>query len=333
MDKDNCTVVTEFIFVGFTSRSRLQIILFVIFLLIYIITVTGNAGIVIIVRTYSHLQTPMYFFLSNLSFLDLCYSSVITPKMLVSFLSHRKTISYVGCFIQLYFYTALSTAECYLLAMMAYDRYVAISNPLLYTVIMSRRVCTLMVLASYLAGFLNTTIHTIFGLKVLFGDSNIINHFFCDGPPLMKLACSNTSLNQILVFAFVGFNVVTTTSIVLISYLCILYTILRIHSIKGRHKAFSTCTSHLTAVCLFYGTLLFMYLRPSSSYSMEEDKMVAVLYAVVIPLVNPLIYSLRNKDVKDALRRAIERDSESQNKTRNHIQPWFPNSLRVCDLR
>ncbi|XP_066488423.1 olfactory receptor 5AP2-like isoform X2 [Tiliqua scincoides] len=307
MDEDNCTVVTEFILVGFTYRYELQIILFLVFLLIYIITVTGNIGIIAVVRSDSHLHTPMYFFLSNLSFLDLCYSSVITPNMLASFLSHQKTISYVGCFTQLYFYAVCSTAECYLLAMMAYDRYAAIRNPLLYTVIMSQRLCILLVVISYLAGFLNATIHTASGLKVLFGDSNVVDHFFCDGPPLMKLACSDTSLNQILTFAFVGFNEVTTTSIVLISYFCIFYTIFRIRSNKGRHKAFSTCTSHLTAVGLFYGTLLFMYLRPSSSYSMEEDKIVAVFYTVVIPLMNPLIYSLRNKDVKDALRRAVER--------------------------
>lgn len=307
MDEDNCTVVTEFILVGFTYRYDLQIFLFVVFLLVYMITVTGNIGIIVVVRTDSRLHTPMYFFLSNLSFLDLCYSSVITPNMLMSFLSYRKTISYVGCFTQLYFYAVCSTAECYLLAMMAYDRYAAICNPLLYTVIMSQRLCTWMVFASYLAGFLNATIHTASGLRVLFGDSNVIDHFFCDGPPLMKLACSDTNLNQILTFAFVGFNEVTTTSIVLISYLCIFCTIFRIHSNKGRQKAFSTCTSHLTAVSLFYGTLLFMYLRPSSSYSMEEDKIVAVFYTVVIPLVNPLIYSLRNKDVKDAFRRAIEK--------------------------
>nr|XP_028594849.1 olfactory receptor 1019-like [Podarcis muralis] len=307
MDGDNCTIVNEFILVGLTDRSELQIILFIVFLLIYIITVLGNAGIIVIVRTCSQLQTPMYFFLSNLSFLDLCYSSVVTPKMLVSFISHRKTISYSSCFTQLYFYIALATAECYLLAAMAYDRYVAVCNPLMYTVIMSERLCVLLVFASFVVGFLNATVQIGFSLTVSFGDSKVINHFFCDGPPLMKLACSDTTLNQILVFTIVGFNEVTTTSIVLISYTCIFSTIIRIRSNDSKHKAFSTCTSHLTAVSLFYGTLLFMYLRPSSSYSLEQDKIIAVVYTVLIPFVNPLIYSLRNKDVKDALIKGMER--------------------------
>lgn len=184
-------------------------------------------------------------------------------------------------------YTALSTTQCYLLAVMTYDRYVAIRNPLLYTIVMSQRLCILLVFASYMTGFINTTIHTSFGLRVLFGNSNLINNFFCDGVPLMKLACSDISLNQILIFVFVGFNLITTTSIVLISYCCIVATILRIPFSEGRQKAFSTCTSHLTAVSLFFGTLLFTYLRLNSSYSLEQDKLVSVIYTVVIPLVNP----------------------------------------------
>ncbi|XP_053110163.1 olfactory receptor 1020-like [Hemicordylus capensis] len=306
MDGDNCTAVVEFIFIGLTDRSDLQFILFIFFLLIYVFTVLGNVGLILVVRTDARLQTPMYFFLSNLSFLDMCYSTTITPKMLVSFFALRKTISYIGCITQLYFYAGLATTECYLLAMMASDRYVAICNPLLYTVVVSRRVCIFLVFVSYVLGFLNSTIHTAFSTRFLFGNYNVINHFFCDGPPLMKLTCSDTSLNQILIFAFAGFNEVTTTSIVLISYCCILSNIFRVRSNEGKCKVFSTCTSHLTAVSLFYGTLLFMYLRPSSSYSLEQDKIVAVFYTVVIPFLNPLIYSLRNKDVKDALRRIME---------------------------
>nr|XP_034996670.1 olfactory receptor 1019-like [Zootoca vivipara] len=305
MDGDNCTMVDEFILAGFTDRSKLQITLFIVFLLIYIITVMGNIGIIVIVKTCSQLQTPMYFFLSNLSFLDLCYSSVVTPKMLVSLFSHRKAISYSGCFTQLFFYIIGATTECYLLAAMAYNRYVAICNPLLYTVIMSQRLCILLVFASYVAGFINALVNTGFTLTVSFGDSNVINHFFCDWPPLIQLACSDTSLNQILVFAIAGFNEVTTTLVVLISYTCIFSTILRIRSNDSKRKAFSTCTSHLTTVSLFYGTLLFMYLRPSSSYSMGQDKIIAAVYTVLIPLVNPLIYSLRNKDVKEAFMKGM----------------------------
>ncbi|XP_053140409.1 olfactory receptor 1020-like [Hemicordylus capensis] len=305
MEGENCTAAAEFILMGLTDRSNLKFVLFIFFLLIYVFTVLGNIGLIVIVRTDARLQTPMYFFLSNLSFLDLCYSTTITPKMLVSFFALRKTISYIGCITQFYLYAGLATTECYILAMMAYDRYVAICNPLLYTVIMSQRLCILLVFVSYVAGFLNSTIHTAFIARFLYGNSNVINHFYCDGPPLMKLTCSDTSLSQIMVFAFAGFNEVTTTTIVLISYCCILSNILRMRSNEGKHKIFSTCTSHLTAVSLFYGTLLFMYLRPSSSYSMEQDKIVALFYTVVIPFLNPLVYSLRNKDVKDALRRLM----------------------------
>uniref|UniRef100_A0A670HSN0 Olfactory receptor n=1 Tax=Podarcis muralis TaxID=64176 RepID=A0A670HSN0_PODMU len=308
-EKNFTVIINEFVFVGLTNNLILQIVLFLVFLAIYIATLVGNLGLFVLIRACPKLHTPMYFFLSNLSLLDACFSSVVAPKtfMLVSFISHRKTISYSSCFTQLYFYIALATAECYLLAAMAYDRYVAVCNPLMYTVIMSERLCVLLVFASFVVGFLNATVQIGFSLTVSFGDSKVINHFFCDGPPLMKLACSDTTLNQILVFTIVGFNEVTTTSIVLISYTCIFSTIIRIRSNDSKHKAFSTCTSHLTAVSLFYGTLLFMYLRPSSSYSLEQDKIIAVVYTVLIPFVNPLIYSLRNKDVKDALIKGMER--------------------------
>uniref|UniRef100_UPI00253FAB77 olfactory receptor 1020-like n=1 Tax=Euleptes europaea TaxID=460621 RepID=UPI00253FAB77 len=297
----NCTLVDEFILLGFTDHLVIKTTLFVLFLLIYIITIVGNISIILVVKTDSHLQTPMYYFLSNLSFLDVCYSSVVTPKMLVDFFAHKKTISFTGCVLQLYFYAALATTECYLLAVMAYDRYMAICSPLLYTVIMSQRVCIPLVVLSYVAGFLNATIQTGVALRIPCCSSNIINHFFCDGPPLNKLSCSNDILKEILLAILIGFNEITTTSVVIISYCCILFTILRMRSVEGMCKAFSTCTSHLIAVTIFYGTLLFMYLRPSSSYSLDQDKVVSLFYSVVIPVLNPLIYSLRNKEVKDAL--------------------------------
>ncbi|XP_077175066.1 olfactory receptor 5AP2-like [Paroedura picta] len=312
MAGENCSLVDEFILVGFTDRLVIKTILFMLFLLIYIITIVGNISIIVVVKMDSHLQTPMYYFLTNLSFLDVCYSSVVTPKMLVDFFAYKKTISYTWCFSQLYFYVGFVTTECYLLAVMAYDRYMAICNPLLYTVIMSQRICIPLVALSYAAGFLNSTIQIGVGLRVPCCSSNIINHFFCDGPPLTKLSCPDDILKQILLSTLIGFNEITTTSVVIISYCYILFTILRMRSVKGMCKAFSTCTSHLFAVTIFYGTLLFMYLRPRSSYSLDQDKVVSVFYSIVIPMLNPLIYSLRNKEVKDAGRKILERMAVSK---------------------
>ncbi|KFQ81722.1 Olfactory receptor 1020, partial [Phaethon lepturus] len=302
---ENWTTVTEFLFTGFTDCLDLQVTLFVVFLLIYVITVVGNLGIIAVVWLNSQLQTPMYFFLSNLSFLDLCYSSVVAPKMLLNLSSERKTISFAGCFIQLYFYTAFVTVECYLLAVMAYDRYVAICHPLRYPVVMSRKVCVSLLATSYAVGFFNSVVLTGFALRVSFCGPNVIDHFFCDGPPLSKLACSDTSVNQVLLRAFGGFDEVITISVILISYGCILFAILRMDSVLGKRKAFGTCASHLVVVTIFYGTLLFMYLRPMSSYSLGRDKIISVFYAVVTPMLNPFIYSLRNQKVKSALKSAV----------------------------
>ncbi|XP_009582963.1 PREDICTED: olfactory receptor 1020-like [Fulmarus glacialis] len=304
---ENWTSVTEFVFKGFTDRLDLQFTLFVVFLLTYVITVAENLGIIAVVQLNSQLQTPMYFFLSNLSFLDLCYSSVVTPKMLLHLSSERKTISFAGCFTQLFFYAAFVIVECYLLAAMAYDRYVAICYPLRYPVVMSKKLCVFLLVGSYGVGFFNSMVFTVFALRVSFCGPNVIDHFFCDGPPLIKLACSDTRLNQLLLLAFGAFNEVTTVSVVLISYGCILFSILRMGSAPGKRKAFSTCASHLLVVTIFYGTLLFMYLRPSSSYSLGRDKIISVFYAVVTPMLNPLIYCLRNQEVKSALKRAVGR--------------------------
>lgn len=304
---ENWTMVTEFVFKGFTDRLDLQVTLFVVFLLTYVITVVGNLGIIAVVCLDSQLQTPMYFFLSNLSFLDLCYSSVVTPNMLLNLSSERKTISFAACFIQLYFYATFVTVECYLLAVMAYDRYVAICNPLRYPIVMSQKVCVSLLAGSYAVGFLNSVVFTGFALRVSFCGPNVVDHFFCNWPPLSKLACSDTRLNQVLVLAFGGFSEVTTISVILVSYGYILFTVLRTGSVPGKRKAFGTCASHLVVVTIFYGTLLFMYLRPSSSYSLGRDKIVSVFYTVVIPMLNPFIYSLRNREVKSALKRAVGR--------------------------
>ncbi|XP_070606476.1 olfactory receptor 5AP2-like [Erythrolamprus reginae] len=302
----NCTEVEEFILLGFTDHETQQYVLFVLFLLIYVITIVGNAGIIVVVKNDFHLQTPMYFLLSNLAFLDLCYSSVVTPKMLMNFLVQKKVISYSRCFLQQYLYCCFATTECYLVAVMAYDRYVAICNPLKYTIIMSKTVCIPLVVFCYIVGLLNSSIQVGFHSRLTCCNSNIINHFFCDGPPMSHLYCSDMQFVQIVFFAFVGFNEVATTSLVVISYCCIIVTVLQMRSLESIYKAFSTCSSHLIVVCTFYGTVLFMYLRPSSSYTLEQDKIVSVFYTVIIPMLNPIIYSLRNKEVRKAMKKVLD---------------------------
>ncbi|XP_049636711.1 olfactory receptor 1019-like [Suncus etruscus] len=302
---ENCTIFTEFIFLGLSRRKDVQLWLFVLFLFVYGTTVIANIGMILLIKIDSRLHTPMYYLLSNLSFCDFCFSSFISPKMLADFLSEKKRIPYTACPIQMYFFAAFGDIECLMLAVMAYDRYVAICNPLLYTVAMSRKLCTVLVFLTYLMGLLDSAIHTGLAFRLSFCKSNMINHFFCDIPPLLALATSDTFINEIMLFIFgtiiFGFSVFT----VLLSYSYIIATIFRMKSAEGRRKAFSTCASHLCTVSLFHGTILYMYLRPSSSYSMDTDKITSVIYTVIIPMLNPLIYSLRNKDVKGALKKAI----------------------------
>lgn len=303
----NQTEVTEFILLGLSENSDLQIVLFVLFLLVYVATMVGNLGMIVLIKIDPCLHTPMYYFLSSLSFVDASYSSSVTPKMLVNLVAENKAISFNGCAAQFYFFGSFLGTECFLLAMMAYDRYAAIWNPLLYPVLMSGRICFLLVATSFLAGFGNAAIHTGMTFRLSFCNSNKINHFYCDTPPLLKLSCSDTHINGIVIMAFSSFTVISCVVIVLISYLCILIAILKMSSLEGRYKAFSTCASHLMAVTIFFGTILFMYLRPTSSYSMEQDKVVSVFYTVVIPMLNPLIYSLKNKDVKEALKKILQK--------------------------
>uniref|UniRef100_A0A6P8NYF4 Olfactory receptor n=1 Tax=Geotrypetes seraphini TaxID=260995 RepID=A0A6P8NYF4_GEOSA len=311
MGSSNQTSVTLFFLIGLTHNPKLQIPLFLLLLLVYIITLLGNIGIIVLTRLDSRLQTPMYFFLKHLSFVDICYSSVITPKTLQNLLAEQKTISFLGCALQLYFYAVFATTECFLLAVMAYDRYVAICNPLLYPVIMSRRLCIRLLSASYVGGICNALIQTVCIFRLSFCGSNVIDHYFCDGPPLFVLICSDTSICELAVLVFVGFNTISTFTAIFISYTYIISNILRIRSAEGRHKAFNTCASHFTAVLIFYGTVFFMYLRPTSSYSMEQDKVVSVFYSVLIPMLNPLIYSLRNKEVKAALVKNLKKQQHS----------------------
>ncbi|XP_006267600.1 olfactory receptor 5AR1-like [Alligator mississippiensis] len=307
MAEENHTSVKRFILIGLTNHPELQLPLFIAFLLVYFIILLGNLGIIIIIKTDPKLHTPMYFFLSNLSFLDACYSSTVTPNMLANFIAERKDISYSGCITQYGFFAVFATTEMFLLAVMAYDRYMAICNPLLYTVTMTKKVCVMLVVGSYLWGFVNSLIHTCSLLRLSFCGSNIINHFFCDLTPLLNLSCSDIYMNVMLVFTFGTFFEISTFLIIIVSYILIITAVLRIHSKEGRHKAFSTCASHLTAVIIFHGTILFMYFRPSSSYSLDTDKMASVFYTVMIPMLNPLIYSLRNKDVKCAVKKVFGR--------------------------
>ncbi|XP_016278351.2 olfactory receptor 1038-like [Monodelphis domestica] len=301
----NFTQATEFILKGITDRPELQAPLFIIFLAIYTVTVVGNLGLIILIRMDSRLHTPMYFFLSHLAFVDFCYSSAITPKMVVHFVVKKNTISFNACAAQVGCFVTFVITEFYILASMAYDRYVAICNPLLYSVIMSPKLCLLLVVIPYVYSFLVALPNTILTFHLSYCGSNVINHFYCDDVALLPLSCSNTHTKHMLIFVFAGFNTISSLSIILISYSFIIAAILRIRSAEGRFKAFSTCGSHMVTITVLYGTLIFMYLQPKSKDSLETDKISAVIYTVVIPMLNPLIYSLRNKDVKEALKKVL----------------------------
>ncbi|XP_046928021.1 olfactory receptor 5M10 [Lynx rufus] len=306
MSSPNHTTVTEFILLGLTDDPVLEKILFGVFLVIYLITLAGNLCMIMLIRTNSHLQTPMYFFLSHLSFVDICYSSNITPNMLHNFLSDQKTISYAGCFTQCLLFIALVITEFYILASMALDRYVAICSPLHYTSRMSKNVCISLVMVSYTCGFLNGLSQTLLTFHLSFCGSLEINHFYCADPPLILLACSDTYVKKMAMFVVAGLTLSSSLFIIVLSYLLIIAAILRIRSAEGRHRAFSTCGSHLTTVTLFYGTLFCMYLRTPSEKSVEESKIIAVFYTFLSPMLNPLIYSLRNKDVIHAMQQIIQ---------------------------
>ncbi|XP_006271548.1 olfactory receptor 10A4-like [Alligator mississippiensis] len=299
----NHTSVSYFVFLGFADYPELNSVLSVAFLLAYLITLAGNLLIIIITLADSALHTPMYFFLRNLSFLEICYTSVTIPKMLTSLFLDNKTISFIGCATQMYFLLFLGGTECYLLAMMAYDRYVAICHPLHYPVLMSSRVSMELAAASWITNFLVLMGHIAAIFTLPFCSSHEINHFFCDVPPVMELACGDTHGTEIAILLVALFFVLVPFVLILVSYAHIISTILKMPSAEGRYKAFSTCSSHLLAVIIFYGTACAAYLKPKSSHSANGDKIIALFYSVVTPMLNPIIYSLRNKDVKEALRR------------------------------
>ncbi|XP_037659007.1 olfactory receptor 8K3-like [Choloepus didactylus] len=302
MDRQNRTVQNEFTLTGITDHPELQAPFLGLFLIIYLISVVGNLGMIILTKMDSRLQTPMYFFLRHLAFIDLGYSTDVGPKMLVNLIVKQNTISYICCATQLAFFIMFFISELFILSAMAYDRCVAICNPLLYTVVMSQKVCWVLVAIPYLYSASLSLLTTIKIFISPFCSYNI-SHFYCGSLPLLSLLCSSTSDIEWIILIFSAFNLVSSLLSILLSYTLILMAILRMNSAEGRQKAFSTCGSHLTVVVVLYGTLFFMYVQPKSSHSSDTDKMASVFYTMVIPMLNPMIYSLRNKEVKAALHR------------------------------
>ncbi|XP_054849361.1 olfactory receptor 5V1-like [Eublepharis macularius] len=303
----NETALTEFLILGFSSLQDLQPLLFFIFLITYICTLAGNISIITIACMDPQLHTPMYFFLGNLSFLDICYTTTNVPQMLVHLLSEMKSITYAGCVIQLFFFISFVGTECILLATMAYDRFVAICHPLHYTVTMRKELCLQLAGVSWASGFLNSALHTYFTFHLPFCGANKLNYFFCDIPPLLNLSCGDTTPNEIILLVVGVFIGWTPFVCIVLSYVYIISAILKISSSEGRLKAFSTCASHLTIVLMYYGSAIFTYVRPISTYSLDKDRFISVLYSIVTPMLNPLIYTLRNKDIKGALNRILMR--------------------------
>uniref|UniRef100_A0A8D1F5L4 Olfactory receptor n=1 Tax=Sus scrofa TaxID=9823 RepID=A0A8D1F5L4_PIG len=304
----NQTSVTEFLLLGVTDIQELQPLLFVLFLAIYLVIVAGNGAILMVVISEPRLHSPMYFFLGNLSCLDICYSTVTLPKMLGNFLSSHKAISFWGCISQLHFFHFLGSTEALLLAVMAFDRFVAICKPLRYTLIMNPQVCAQMAVTVWIIGFFHALMHSIMTSHLHFCGSNHIHHFFCDIKPLLKLACGNIELNQWLLNTVTGTIAMGPFFLTLLSYFyIIIHLFFKTHSCSMLHKALSTCASHFMVVVLLYAPVIFTYIRPASSSSMDQDWIIAIMYSVVTPVLNPLIYTLRNKEVKGALNRVIRR--------------------------
>ncbi|XP_015103280.2 olfactory receptor 5B12-like [Vicugna pacos] len=302
---ENISEVTEFLLIGLTDVLEMQVPLFTIFTLIYLITLIGNLGMMVLILLDSRLHTPVYFFLSNLSLVDCVYASTVTPRVTVGFLPGDSIISYNACATQMFFFAAFATVESFLLASMAFDRHAAVCKPLHYSTTMTGTMCALLVTSSYICGLVQSSIHVALTFHLPFCRSNIVNHFFCDIPPLLALSCSDIYANEIVLFTLAAFSIFFTLLVILDSYLLIFIAILRMHSVEGQKKAFSTCASHLTAISVFYGTGVFMYLQPSSSHSMATDKIASVFYTMVIPMLNPLVYSLRNKEVKSAFMKVV----------------------------
>ena len=301
----NHSEVTDFILVGFRVHAELHILLFLLFLLIYTMILLGNIGMMVIIMTDPRLNTPMYFFLGNLSFIDLFYSSVIAPKAMINFWSESKSISFAGCVTQLFLFALFFVTEGFLLAVMAYDHFIAICNPLLYSVQMSTHLCVQLVAGSYFCGCVSSVLQTIMTFTLSFCASRNIDHFYCDDRPLQRTSCSDLYIHKMVSFFLCSIIILPTIIVIIVSYIYIVSTVLKIRSTEGRKKVFSTCSSHLGVVSVLYGAVFFMYLTPDTFP--ELSKVASLCYTLVTPMLNPLIYSLRNKDVKEALRKSLEK--------------------------
>ncbi|XP_076404447.1 olfactory receptor 5H19-like [Peromyscus maniculatus bairdii] len=309
MGTENATLLSQFVLTGLSHLPQWNVPLFLLFLVIYLITVVGNLGLITLIWNDSGLHIPMYLFLGSLAFVDTWLSSTVTPKMLLTFIAKNKVISLSECMIQFFSVGISATTECFLLAAMAYDRYIAICKPLFYPVIMTNRLCICLLILSFVGGFIHALIHEGFLFRLTFCSSNIIHHFYCDILPLLKISCTDPSLNYLMIFIFSGSIQVFTITTILVSYTLVLFSILNQKSIKGIKKAFSTCGAHLLSVSLYYGSLLFMYVRPASPQVDDNDMMDSVFYTVIIPVLNPIIYSLRNKQVKNSLEKFLKRNA------------------------
>ncbi|XP_030172704.1 putative olfactory receptor 2B8 [Lynx canadensis] len=303
MDQKNGSSLTGFILLGFSDRPQLERVLLVVLLIFYLLTLLGNTTIIVLSLLDPHLQTPTYFFLSNLSFLNLCYTTSTVPQLLVHLRGADKSISFTVCVAQLFVYLGLGGTECILLGMMAFDHYAATCMPLHYTVIMHPHLCALMASASWFIGFVNSSLHTVLTFLVPLCGRNKIDHFFCEIPPLLKLACVDTTVNESELFSVSVIIVLIPMALITFSYGQIVRAMLRIKSVLGQRKVFGTCGSHLTVVSLFYGTGIYIYLQPSNNYSQDQGKFISLFYTIVTPMVNPFIYTLRNKDVTGAMRK------------------------------
>ena len=312
MTRGNQSHITEFLLLGLTSDPKQQVWLFASFLVMYLVNVGGNSVIIAAIRGDVRVHTPMYFFLSNLSFVDICFTNVIVPRMLANMQSKSKKVPFIQCLTQMYFFVACAITDSFLLAAMALDRYVAICHPLHYTTTMNPRRCLQLVTASWLVSNLHSLTHTVLMARLSFCGPNIIHHFFCDVQPLLMLSCSDTSVNELLAFTEGSFVIMSPFIFIIVSYVYITRAVLRVPSGRGRYKVFSTCGSHLTVVALYYGTAISVYIRPSSTYSVTKDRVVTVIYTVVIPMLNPFIYSFRNRDMKQALRKLARRKEQNK---------------------
>ncbi|XP_070372950.1 putative olfactory receptor 2B8 [Equus asinus] len=312
MEQKNGSSFTGFILLGFSDRPQLELVLFVVLLIFYIFTLLGNTTIIALSHLDPHLHTPMYFFLSNLSFLDLCYTTSIVPQLLVNLRGTDKSISFAGCVVQLFISLGLGCTECILLGVMAFDRYVAVCRPLHYTVIMHPRLCVLMASASWLFGITNSLLQTVLIFRLPLCGRNKLDHFLCEIPALLKLACTDITMIQSEIFFVSALDLLLPVAFIMFSYGRIIRAILRIKSAAGQRKAFGMCGSHLTVVTLFYGTAIYAYLQPSNNYSQDQGKFISLFYTIVTPMINPLIYTLRNKDVKGAMRKVLWKDYDSK---------------------